>query len=245
MSDFEKMFDVNALTALREKFNGKLRVEYAAKEFGLSKDELYSIKTENKYKKKYKAAASQSLYLYKGETIYGDFLDRLAEWKDNEEWSALDVLGYFCHKYETVNKTDFIFPIISNPFSSKETKEAAQIVKLFKSRQAIKTYIDWAFDVKNRGSFKIFGIAVLLSGWLLNEFNMYTQKEQKKVRTSQLPEAYIEWCHQNIPKIFKENELENYGNLATFKGMIERGYASEEMKLALEKAEEMKILEEK
>lgn len=243
MSDFEKMFDVNALTALREKFSGKLRIEYAAKEFGLSKAELHSVKTDRKLKKRYQAAASQSLYLFKGETVYGDFLERLAEWKDNEDWTALDVLGYFCHKYETTNKTDFIFAITSNPFSSKETKLAAQLVEVFKSRQVLKAYIDWSFDVKNRGSFKIFGIAVLLSSWLINEFNMFTQKDQKKVRTSQLPEVYIEWCRENIPKLFEENELENYGNLATFKGMIERGYASNEMKLALEKAEEMKILE--
>lgn len=244
MSDFEKMFDVNALTALREKFSGKLRIEYAAKEFGLSQVELHSVKTDRKLKKRYQAAASQSLYLFKGETVYGDFLERLAEWKDNEDWTALDVLGYFCNKYETTNKTDFIFAITSNPFSSKETKLAAQLVEVFKSKQVLKAYIDWSFDVKNRGSFKIFGIAVLLSSWLINEFNMFTQKDQKKVRTSQLPEVYIEWCRENIPKLFEENELENYGNLATFKGMVERGYASNEMKLALEKAEEMKILED-
>ena len=62
----------------------------------------------------------------------------------------MDALGYFCHKFEETNKTDFIFGVCKNPFSSKETKQVSQLMSLMKTKEKIIKYIDWAFEKKQR-----------------------------------------------------------------------------------------------
>ena len=242
----EDMFDANVLAEIRKKLgNKRIRVEKIGQELGLNKVDVERIKNDKVLSKKYKDALEESLYLFKGTSKQEDFMERLEEWKNNDKWSALVVVGYFCFKYGLSNGTPYLFANAKNPFKSKETRFAAQLVATFREKEVLKDYLDWIFDVKCNSSFNVFGINVLTHGWLINEYNCSKRKKKKITRTTPLPQDYKDWCKNNIPALFEDYELETYGNLKTLLGMVNSNYAEDLVIRAITKAKEEGIIKEK
>lgn len=240
----EKIFDSNALSEYRISSNKKrLIFDNVAQFFGLSLEEIESIKKDSSLYERYKKAAEQSRTTINGKDIYEEFLERIGLWKENDSWVALDLLGYFCFKYEECYKKDFIFGPCKNPFSSKEMKRAAELMSLLVNKESAKKYIDWAFDVKakNKG-FNIFSIAILTNSWLLNEFNVFAAKKLEKNRTTPLPEDFVEWCKDCAPMIFDNYEVRIIGNVKTFDGMVRQGYANDDMVKIVSEAKKRGII---
>ena len=243
----EDIFDANILADIRKRLgNKRIRIEKIGQELGLSKTDIERVKNDKVLNTRYKDALTESLYIMKGTTREDDFRQRLSEWKDNKAWNSLDVLGYFCFKYEQARGVPFLFTNTKDPFRSKEVAIAARLMTIFKCREAVKNYLDWLFDVKNgtRG-FEVFGVGSATQNWIINEYNCSKSKKKKITRTTPLPEEYVKWCKENISSLTNDYELETYGNLKTLLGMVEGNYAEEPVIRAVARAREVGIIKEK
>ncbi len=167
-----------------------------------------------------------------------DFLSSIHSYAKDEpsKWTHYTLLSYFLVKYKTANNIDFIFTFNKKgPTSSKEIKDAAKIWAMFDRGRLkkitdkdekiayrkqlvdiLKSYIDWAFDVKFRGrQTNITGLGLFVVANFMNEFLQWNKDKKNKLpkRSDSIPPDFLEWIKQNANIVLQMHELSTLEHL--------------------------------
>lgn len=189
-------------------------------------------------------------------TIEDDFYSKIEKYASDppERWNHVSLLSYFLCKYKSINGIDFIFsPSKNGPLKSKELKDALKIYSAFdrgrykrildiEQRSAykeqlvniIKTYIDWAFEIKMRGKpVNITGLGLLAVSNFMNEFLQWHKAKKLELpkRNALLPASFINWVNLNMPEIFEKQQLKVLDNLNALYNYVE---AYDKAKISIE-----------
>jgi hypothetical protein len=160
------------------------------------------------------------------------FLLKLNDYANDspEKWNHYTLLSYFLVKYKSVNNIDFVFTFNKKgPTSSRELKQASKIWAMFdggrlkkitdkdekleyreKLVSALKSYINWAFDVKFRGrQTNITGLGLLAESNFMNEFRQWykVNKNPLPKRSDLLPVVLKDWIKDNAPAVLERQSL--------------------------------------
>lgn len=160
-----------------------------------------------------------------------DFISKIKQYSTDpvNAWNHVSLLSYFIYKYSTVNGMDFIFTTSKNgPYKSKEIKDALKIYNAFdKGRYKqllpeeksiykeqlvtiLKEYIDWAFDIKFRGrEVNVTGLGIFNVANFMNEFLQYRKSRMSALprRNQPLSNIFLAWVKENLPDIWKTQQL--------------------------------------
>jgi hypothetical protein len=184
-----------------------------------------------------------------------------------EKWTSYTLLAYFLVRYKQINGQDFIFSYGKRgPTKSRELKQATIIWEMFnKGRYSqyktkdeklaykeqlvgiLKSYIDWAFDIKFRGrSTNVTGLGIFAVNNFMNEFLQYRKAKAQALprRSDPLPEVFLEWAKTNAPDIFKKQQLavlEDLNALLNYVEAYDPKYVSIEA-IVLKKSRELGIM---
>ena len=168
-----------------------------------------------------------------------DFLDNLEDWAlvSPKDWGHLNILAYFCYKYNKVNGVRFRLVRSKNgPVCSKESRDFSRLFKLFAPENyknlsspkkkvirseispKIYNYINWMFDYKfRRGKNSVNGTSLFLSPSMINEFErMYSSYLSNKTKVEGV-ESLLTWVKDNIPELLESHQLTKLDDLKMIK----------------------------
>lgn len=140
-------------------------------------------------------------------------------WKIDDKWSDKKdlptcIVSYILYKHK--EKFGFSFKMNkSNPviYCSREYKDARKIILNFgEDYQSIRNYLKWCFSEKiKKNPIKSFGYFAHTE--LINEYLFSKHKSKKIIRSTKLPEDFLEWVKNNYPDIINKYELSTYNDL--------------------------------
>lgn len=198
-----------------------------------------------------------------------DFLSKIDEYSQHsfEKWTTYTLLAYFLNSYKKLNEVDFIFSSNKRgPTKSRELKAASKIWTMFDKNRykqletkedklaykeqlvnILKNYIDWAFKIKFHGrATNVTGLGIFMVSNFMNEFLQW-RKLNKIVlprRNDPLPSNFVSWINDNMPDIYKRQQLKVMEDLNSLKNIIEYKNLNKDTieNIVLEKSIELGIM---
>ena len=195
-----------------------------------------------------------------------EFYRNISDWisQDKSRWNHITLVAYFCHKYESKNKTRFrLVRWNKDPGKGKESRDFAKLFSIFapegykdmsvkdKKRhrflvnQKMYNYINWMFDYKFRsGEKSVTGTGIFLLPSMLNEFERMYSSQLKKIDNDDKMSKLIRWCNENAREIFNLHNLEDISDLKMINRYLET-YSLEDSSfehVVISKAKEFGIL---
>jgi hypothetical protein len=138
---------------------------------------------------------------------------------DISKWSLIDLLAYFCKKYENHYGVKYTFRFNNNaPSKSYEMYRMKSLAQMITSDVAVlKNYIDWLFETEVIARKKrITALGFITNIELVNKFK-FMKPNDNIDRSTLLPANYM-----NIIKSFNA-PISNYGDLALIKDSEDYG----------------------
>lgn len=153
-----------------------------------------------------------------------------------EAWRPIDVLAYFCAKYQAAYHVPYAFKYNTpSPTKCFEIFQIKKLAQLLSSKPAIlKDYIDWIFLIKVEQAKKRFtSISFLTREEIVKEFKLKRLSSPQITRTTLLPEAILismAYFLENAQLLGLIFEMKTYGDLAFLVQAINSDSVSKEIK---------------
>lgn len=168
---------------------------------------------------------------------------------DKDNWDAEKhkiscIIGFFCHMYKEFYNTDYIFvPQNPNPYSSKECKNAQELLVVFKGNaHETRRYIYWLFKKVIKKSTAIVSFGYINTPDIIRKYMIYSQRKNKLDRSSLLPQSFIEWCKINTSGLFAKYELSTMNDLGALLTFVGQNELLKEENDAIKKAIELGLV---
>lgn len=137
------------------------------------------------------------------------------------EWKEVQLLGYFCKRYEKCFDNKFALSFRGAPSKCNEIYMIKKTMAMLDTvdPNIVHAYIDWVFDIKIIPSnIKIRSIGFLTTPGFGNEFNTYRTKKMKISKSTELPNKY-----QQIAEALSLSVV-TYGDLAFVKMSLDENH---------------------
>lgn len=127
-----------------------------------------------------------------------------------EQWKHLDVLGYFCYRYQDHFKRSFSFTFKTVPSKTPELYHIKCVYSLLVAIEpsVVKDYIDWIFDneiIPNKRSIRSIGF--LQNQTFANQFLSGKTTSTEVTRSTPVPKAYQPLAEANQIEVSTYNDL--------------------------------------